>query len=343
MTSTVAPALAIALALVTAGILYQWIGTRADARRIPPPGRMIDAGRGRLHLSEQGSGRPTVIFEAGISASSLSWGRVAPRVAEFAKACCYDRSGLAWSARTHAPVSARSLGAELDALLRAAAIETPVVIVAHSFGTFVARAFAADFREKTAGIVLVDPIFPAEFLKMTAAEGRRLRGGIFLSRVGAALASVGVVRLCLNRLMSGSTAGPRRVSRLFGSEAASLMSRLVRQVQKLPPESWPAMRAHWSRPKSFLAMADHLSSLPRSAAEIEATGALGNLPLVVITAGSQPVAVRAEHARIAALSTRGSHVVAEGAGHWILIDSPEVVVDAVREVVRYCSPVRLRL
>jgi pimeloyl-ACP methyl ester carboxylesterase len=306
MSGIVAPALAILLALVVAGILYQWIGARADARRIPPPGRLVDVGRGRLHLHEQGGGRPTVVFEAGISASSVSWGRVAPRVAEFATACCYDRSGLAWSDRTHAPVSARSLAAELDALLGAAAIETPVVIVAHSFGTFVARAFAADFPQKTAGLVLVDPIFPAEFLKMTSAERRRLTGGIFLSRVGAALASVGVVRLCLNRLLRGSTAGPRRVSRLFGSEAASLMSRLVRQVQKLPPESWPAMRAHWSRPKSFLAMADHLSSLRRSAAEIEATGPLGDLPLVVITAGSQPETVRAEHARIAALSTRGA-------------------------------------
>ena len=332
MSSIVAWTVWIFLALVLAGIIYQSAGARADAARIPPPGRLIDVGRGRLHVHEQGSGRPVVIFEAGISASSLSWGRVAPQVAGFAKACCYDRSGLAWSDRTHAPVSARSLAAELDVLLSAAAIDTPVVIVAHSFGTFVARAFAHDFRQKTAGIVLVDPIYPAEFLKMSAAERRRLQGGVFLSRVGAALASVGVVRWCLNRLLSGSTGAPRRISRFFGSEAASLMSRLVRQVQKLPQESWPAMRAHWSRPKSFLAMADHLSSLPRSAAEIEATGPLGDLPLVVITAGSQPPVVRAEHARIAALSTRGSHVIAEGAGHWILIDQPEIVVKAIQEL-----------
>ena len=80
-------------------------------------------------------------------------------------------------------------------------------------------------------------------------------------------------------------------------------------------------------------MADHLSSLRRSAVEIAQTGPLGDIPLIVITAGSQPAAVRAEHARIAALSSRGSHVVAEQAGHWILIDDPDVVVDAVRRVV----------
>jgi pimeloyl-ACP methyl ester carboxylesterase len=217
--------------------------------------------------------------------------------------------------------------------LKSAAVVPPIVIVGHSFGTFVARAFASQYPEKVAGLVLVDPIFPSEWLNATPAERRRLAGGIFLSRVGAVLASIGVVRLCLDLLARGSTGVPRRVSRLFGSEAAALLSRLVGQVQKLPEDAWPSMLAHWSRAKSFLAMADHLGSLRRSAAEIAETGSLGDMPLVVITAGSQPATVRAEHARIAALSSRGSHVIAERAGHWILLDDPAVVVDAVRHVI----------
>ena len=230
-------------------------------------------------------------------------------------------------------MSARSLAAELRVLLQAAALPPPYVLVAHSFGTFVTRAFASDFADEVAGVVLVDPIFPAEWLNLTATERRRLKGGIFLSRVGALLASVGFVRLCLDLLAQGSTAVPRRASRLFGSEAAGLLKRLVHQVQKLPRETWPMMRAHWSRPHSFLAMADHLGSLRRSAVEIAAAKPIASVPLVVLTAGSQPAAVREEHARIAAQSPRGIQIVAEHVGHWIQIDEPDIVVDAVRRVV----------
>lgn len=339
------------LALAAAGVIYQWIGTSRDARRFPPPGRLVDVGGGRLHIqvaappafANASATSPTVVFDAGISASSLSWHIVAPRVAEFARTVRYDRSGFAWSERTHAPVSARSLAAELRVLLQAAALPPPYVLVAHSFGTFVARAFASDFADEVAGVVLVDPIFPAEWLNMSAKERRRLRGGIFLSRVGALLASVGFVRLCLDLLAQGSTAVPRRASRVFGSEAAGLLKRLVHQVQKLPRETWPMMRAHWSRPRSFLAMADHLASLRRSAVEIAAAKPIAGVPLVVLTAGSQPAAVREEHARMAAQSPRGVQIVAEHAGHWIQIDEPDVVIDAIRRVLHHAQTISLKV
>ena len=41
--------------------------------RYPPPGRMIDIGGRRLHVYEAGQGSPTVLLEAGIAATSLSW------------------------------------------------------------------------------------------------------------------------------------------------------------------------------------------------------------------------------------------------------------------------------
>lgn len=330
------PAAALALAVILAGVVYQRIGTARDARRLPPPGRLVKVGRARLHLHAQGHGSPPVVFDAGISASSLSWLRVAPAVGEFTRAICYDRSGLAWSDRTHAPVSARTLATELRVLLEVGAVAPPYVLVAHSFGTFVVRAFASQFPDRVAGLVLVDPILPSEWLNMAQAQRRRLAGGVFLSRVGAVLAAVGFVRLCLDLLQRGSTAVPKGAARMFGSEASALMTRLVAQVQKLPREAWPQMCAHWSRPRSFLAMADHLSGLRQSAVEIAAAGPIGDVPLIVITAGTQPASVRAEHARIAADSTRGIHIVAEEAGHWILIDEPGVVIDAVKRVVDMC-------
>jgi pimeloyl-ACP methyl ester carboxylesterase len=336
------------LVLAASGAGYQLIGRVRDVARLPPPGRLVDVGNGRrLHLHCMGAGQPdvkpdtvaradvepAVIFDAGIAASSLSWSRVQPAVAAFAQACSYDRPGLAWSDAIPGPLTAARLAHLLHALVAAAAIPPPFVLVAHSFGTFVVRAFAHAYPTDVAGLVLVDPIYPSEWIDMTAAGRRRLRGGACLSRVGAALAAVGFVRLCLTLLVAGSTAVPGRVSRTFGSEAATTLRRLVGEVQKLPPELWPAVAAHWSRPKCFVAMARHLSGLPRSAREIAATGSLGAMPLVVITAASQPPAVREEHARIARLSSRGRHVIAGAGGHWIHLDQPDVVVRAIRDVI----------
>jgi pimeloyl-ACP methyl ester carboxylesterase len=322
------------LIVALAGFLYQMRGSRQDRRRVPPPGALIDIGnRGRLHLLCSGSGAPTVVFEAGIAASSLSWTRVQPLVAEFTRACSYDRAGLAWSEAARQPMTAARLADDLHALLVAGRVPPPYVLVGHSFGSFIVRAFANRHRDLLTGIVLVDPIYPAEWLDISPERRWRLSGGIFLSRVGALLASAGVVRACLRLLAGGSTAVPRGVSRMFGSEAARFLGRMVGEVQKLPQEVWPAVQAHWSQPKSFVSMADHLSALTRSAAEIAAYGSLGDIPLVVITAASQPDACRAEHQQIAALSTHGRHVLAGAGGHWVHLDEPELVVEAIREVV----------
>ncbi|HYN10020.1 MAG TPA: alpha/beta fold hydrolase [Vicinamibacterales bacterium] len=327
---------AIVVLLVAVGTSYQLTQTMADAQRFPPPGKLVQIAPGRrLHLDCRGAGTPTVILEAGIAASSLSWSRVQPRVAEFARVCSYDRAGLAWSDPSDPPFTATRMAHQLHALLGAASLPPKYVLVGHSFGGFVVLAYASLFRQEVAGLVLVDPIYPSEWLAMTSQQRFRLRGGVFLSRVGGVLARTGAIRACLNLLARGSTGVPQRVAKLFGSEAAAFLSRMVGEVQKLPPEVWPAVRAHWSQPKCFVSMAGHLGSLTKSAAELSARlGPLGDLPMLVISAESQPVACKAEHAHIASLSSRGQHVVARGTGHWVHLDDAALVVEAIRHVIK---------
>jgi hypothetical protein len=87
--------IAIVVALfLAAGVFYQFIGTRRSERRYAAPGTMIDVDGQRLHVMCAGSGRPAVLFESGIAASSLSWARVLRDVAAFTRVCAYDRAGL---------------------------------------------------------------------------------------------------------------------------------------------------------------------------------------------------------------------------------------------------------
>jgi len=219
-------------------------------------------------------------------------------------------------------------------VLSAEGVNGPCVLVGHSYGAFVLHVYASRHPERVAGLVLVDPIYPEEWLELSRRERWRLKGGVFLSRVGALLARTGLVRACLTRLSRGSTDVPRRVSRMFGSEAAKVLSRLVGEVQKLPVETWPAVQAHWSEPKCFTSMAEHLAGLRKSAAEVAACGDLPRrIPVVILSAATQSEAYRQEHARMAARSEHGRHVLASGSGHWILLDEPDLVVDAIRHVM----------
>ena len=150
---------------LVAGALYQFIEARRSMRAYAPPGRVVDVEGQRLHLLCAGSGSPTVVFESGIAASSLSWTRVLPGVATFTRACAYDRAGLAWSDPPRSPRTLARIIGELHALLANAAVPGPFVFVGHSFGAFLVCAYASQHPTDTAGIVLVDP--PSEWHQPT--------------------------------------------------------------------------------------------------------------------------------------------------------------------------------
>ena len=102
----------------------------------------------------------------------------------------------------------------------------------------------------------------------------------------------------------------------------------------MPPETWPVVRAHWCQPKSFLGMANYLECLPTSASQAAACGELpAKIPVTIFSAANSPPAQLAERDTIARRSLGGKHIIATKSGHWIHFDEPEIVVQAIREMV----------
>ena len=302
--------------------------------QVAAPGAFAPVGAHRLHYRCEGEGTPAVIFDAGIAASSLSWSRVQPEVARFTSTCSYDRAGLAWSDASTTPRSMSALVTELHTLIRHANVAPPYVLVGHSFGGLLIRAFARKFPNEVAGLVFVDPLHPEEWCDPSSQQRRTLRGGIFLSRVGALLARVGLVRFLLSRLSGGAPALPRRASRMLGARAATLLLNMVGEVQKLPTEVLPAVQEHWSSPKAFRGMWQHLAALPACSAEVRrGADTFGEMPLVVLSAGRRDPRWIVADATLAGASTNGRHVVSAHSGHWVHLDDPNLVVTAIRDVV----------
>jgi pimeloyl-ACP methyl ester carboxylesterase len=322
-------------ALVALGALYQRVGAWRQRRRFGPPGVLIEAGGHRLHATCQGRGSPVVLLESAIAASSLSWALVQPGIARFTRVCAYDRAGLAWSEAPSSPRTFDRIVDELATVLAAVAPRERYVLVGHSFGSFLVCAYAVRHPDQVAGVVLVDPAL--EWLTETAQRARLLWGGRQLSRVGALLAHLGIVRACLALLTGGAPGAPRRFVRVFGPTAARTLERLVGEVRKLPPAVHPIVQAHWCQPKCFHAMADHFLTLDRDRDSIATLIPLRGVPLVVISSGDQPADQVAAHRILAEASVRGRHLVAARSTHWVQFDEPELVVEAVRDLVSAAS------
>ncbi len=322
-------------------VLYQRIGSRADRRNYPPPGRLVEVGGRRMHLLESGAGSPVVVLESGIAASCLNWTNIQAEVARFTRVCSYDRASLGWSDPASTPRVTSCLIDELHALLQAANISGPYVLVGHSYGGMLVRAYAAKYPHEVTGLVLVDPLPASEWMRPSGEQSGILRWGNRLSRRGAFLARLGIVRLSLATLSAGGRAIPKLVARLSSGRAESTLSRLVGEVQKMPPQTWPMIRAHWCQPKGFLAMSEYFQSLPRSSAEAAALpDPSPNIPVVVLSASNSTTAQLAEREAMACHSAHGKHIVAKKSGHWIHLDEPDLILDAIREMVEYGDRLR---
>jgi pimeloyl-ACP methyl ester carboxylesterase len=320
--------------LIASGVLYQRLGGIRGRRQFPPPGAMIDVGGHRLHCLCSGTGDPAVVFEAGIAASSVSWSLVQPEVSRFTRACSYDRAGLAWSDPGPKSRSIPGFVTELRRVLEEAAVNPPYVLVGHSFGGMIVRAFARAHPTLVVGLVFVDTLHPEEWNDLAPDQRRMLRGGILLSNIGAGLAEVGVVRLCLSLLSGGKPGVPRRFSRIFGPTASALLEHVVGEVRKLPAAVLPSVQAHWSGPRAFRGMSQHLSALPLCAEQMSAEAdAFGDLPIVVLSASNRRDRWLGADAALARTSARGRHMISTKAAHWIQLDDPILVIDAIRDVV----------
>jgi len=110
----------------------------------------------KMHYHVSGSGSPTVVFEGGVTDNMNSWNPVFSEVARFAKTVCYDRMGLGSSEATTTPRSFKQMATELHSLLHNAHLIPPYILVGHSMGGGLIRAFAHLYKNEIAGMVFLD-------------------------------------------------------------------------------------------------------------------------------------------------------------------------------------------
>ena len=291
----------------------------------PPIGQLVDVGGYRLHLACQGDGGPTVVMEAAIGETGLMWSLVQPAVAKTTRACVYDRAGLGWSDPSPRPRTAEIMVEELHTLLGTAQVPGPYVLVGHSFGGLLVRLYAARHPQGVAGLVLVDsaheqqyrraPTEIQELLPQFEEQARQQFQG-------------------LKALIASGSLDPA-------------MLPIPPQLPTAAADTFRALVA--ASPKHVETLMAEQQAVGAIHAELATAGisSLGDLPLMVVSHG-QPMAMpglaeevnqaneqlwQQLQAELAGLSSRGQLVVAHDSGHYIQLERPQLVLDAIAEVL----------
>jgi pimeloyl-ACP methyl ester carboxylesterase len=110
---------------------------------------------------------------------------------------------------------------------------------------------------------------------------------------------------------------------------------ILAPLWKLPPDARQPLRRFWTQEKFFEALGSQIGSISTSAAETldAAVDGYGNLPLVTLSSTDPGDYRLRQQEALARLSRRGRHIVAPNSSHWIPLDEPQLVIDAIRDVL----------
>lgn len=278
------------------------------AQAPPAPGQLVDVGEGRLlHLYCTGAGSgPVVLYLNGLPRFSFHYSMLQSGTAKLTKSCVYDRAGDTWSDAAPAGYTVDTMLADLDKIASITSPSRPLVLVGHSFGGVLARAYTKAHPSRVAAMVLIDSSHHNWTSFMV--EGQRTR-------------------------LSEMT--PDQLNGLINSTRTNYrppggMAMVVPPFDKLSPAQqevhlWGMRRLYSSSKADDVVLA--LNTQWKLYSGLRET-TFGDLPLVVISR-PEPAPWVASQKDIAALSTRGKLVVAPGSGHDIELDAPQVVVEAI--------------
>ena len=145
------------MSLILLGCASGTIATPVSTPAATPFAGLVDIGGGQmLYLACEGTGSPTILLEAGDESGVTDWRLVKPSLSAETRVCAYERAGIN---RSDAATGCRGVDevvGDLEALIEAAAIPGPYVLVGASGGGFLMAELAARHASEVAGIVFAE-------------------------------------------------------------------------------------------------------------------------------------------------------------------------------------------
>ena len=293
----------------------------------PPPGQMVDIGDYSMHLYCTGdpAARPVVVVSPGSGSSVAQWALVQPEVAKFARICVYDRPGVGWSFSTPEGQTYQEEAEDVHTLLQKAGIQGPYILAGHSYGGAVMQTYAGLYPQEVAGMVMVDVVTRG----IETAYPEQYQTNLRISR---------------QVISVFSTPGVFRLMQWLG-----MMPATTPLFDRLPPEMRKTVYALDYNSRLGLVSKANQASFEERNVQFLSAAPLPDVPMIVIVRGKpdeiqgppldEETIQRAEqawrygHENLADQVSEGTLILAEGSGHMVIIEKPEMVIDAIRTIL----------
>lgn len=331
MFNSLSPLQAIELAILSATTIYHQFASYRDRQSLAPPGKLVPTLDGKVrHLDLRGTGNITIVIDA--SLGGVEGYLLIDELAKITKVCIYDRAGYGWSETSTLPRTSQQIVNELQDLLVTAQISPPYILVGDSFGSYNLRLYAHQFPTQVRGLILTDGLHEDSMLALPLSVGV-LKLFFTLSfgfvAIGAAL---GIVRIL----------GDLGVFELIKPE-----------LKKFPKRDRQYVKRSFYSARHWLTMGREMWNLDTSGKQLKAADNLGNLPIISIKSKtflrpllgvkllSLHTADRVRdriHIDLLRLSTDTQQILADRSSHFVWIDEPERIIDAVVTLVDRLKP-----
>ncbi len=218
--------------LLLVGFVYQSYSSYVDSTSFDKRGEMIDIGGYSLYVEDTGTGKVTVIFDAGMGDDSSVWNKVVEEVSQFSRVITYDRAGLGWSEESPHERDSKVIVDELHSVLEEKDITGTIILVGHSFGGVNMQRYALTYPEDVSALVLVDSAHEDQITKMPQASFLQK----YLFKFGMWAAPVGIPRLYLSNINPEEKAKKSTTKHQYTSlDEAEYFPRSLSELNELTP------------------------------------------------------------------------------------------------------------
>lgn len=312
--------------MLAATTIYHQIASYHDRQHPINPGKLLTTSDGKVrHLTVCGTGKLTIVIDA--SLGGVEGYLLITELAKIARVCIYDRAGYGWSQSVATSRTSQQIVNELHELLNIAEVPLPYILVGDSFGSYNLRLYAHQFPDRVRGLVLTDGLHEDSMLSLPWSVGILKAFFTFSFGFVAIGAALGIVR----------TLGT------FGT-----FELIKPELKKFAPIDLQYIKRSFYSANHWLTMAREMWDLDTSGRQLKVASDLGNLPIVSIKSQtflrplfgikllSLATADRVRdriHLNLLKLSTDTKQILAQRSSHFIWIDQPEQIVEAVANLL----------
>lgn len=263
---------------------------------IKPTGKLVDIGGYKLHYVKKGSGENTVVFESGSDIGGyLPWFRVQNEISKFATTISYDRAGLMWSERGKKERTANNMAEELHKLLEKIGAKKPYILVGHSLAGLILRVYVNKYPNDVKSVILIDPSTPKQNEVL----------GIKTTKIPLPIIdyanSIGLVRLFFNQNYPST-------------KASDNINKILKAMTY----------------KGVNASIDEMNHFDAIAKEAGSVKSFNDIPLTVISGNIDDTKWIKLHDDLLKLSTNSKHIKVKDVGHYIQLEKPDIVINAIK-------------